>query len=81
MGDVTPNASLRKLEETWCALFDRLQREPALWNSFEVLDDLVMAVDALEVTAAIDNLLVPLAERAAELLRLLLEGQSAVRVT
>ncbi len=105
MGEVAPNASLRKLEEKWCALFDQtkpslvavqnaspevwrnadawldlLQREPALWNSFEVLDDLVMAVDALEVTAAIDNLLVPLAERAAELLRLLLEGQPAVRV-
>ena len=59
---------------------DLLQREPALWNSFEVLDDLVMAVDALEMTSAIERLLVPLAERATELLRLLLDGQAAVRV-
>ncbi len=60
---------------------DLLQSEPALWNSFEVLDDLVMAVDALEVSAVLDKLLLPLAERATELLRLLLEGQpTKVRV-
>lgn len=58
------------------AWLDLLQREPALWNSFEVLDDLVMAADALEMTAVVESLLVPLAERAAELLRLLLEAQT-----
>ncbi|MDO8248748.1 MAG: SEC-C domain-containing protein [Rhodoferax sp.] len=70
--------------EVWIkadAWLDLLQREPALWNSFEVLDDLVMAADALEITAVVEILLVPLAERAAELLRLLLEAQTApVRV-
>jgi tetratricopeptide (TPR) repeat protein len=64
--------------EAW---LDLLQREPALWNSFEVLDDLVMAADALHITGVVERLLVPLAERAAELLRLLLEAQpTPVRV-
>ncbi len=59
------------------AWLDLLQREPALWNSFDVLDDLVMALDALQMAAVVDSLLVPLAERAAELLRLLLESHGS----
>ena len=58
-----------------------LQREPLLLNSFDVLDDLVMAVDSLNFKSVKDKLLIPLAERAAELLRLLLESrQSPVQV-
>jgi uncharacterized protein YchJ len=64
--------------DEWVGL---LQRNPALLNSFDVLDDLVMATDALELSMAGDALLVLLAERAGELLRLLLETQATpVRV-
>ncbi|MBK7002947.1 MAG: SEC-C domain-containing protein [Rhodoferax sp.] len=63
--------------DDWLGL---LQHSPALLNSFDVLDDLVMAVDALDMAIGSD-ILVLLAERAAELLRLLLEAQTTpVRV-
>ncbi len=53
---------------------DLLQKNPALWFSFEVLDDLVMAVDTIELAGVQERLLVPMAERAAEQLRLTLES-------
>ncbi len=52
---------------------DLLERNPALWFSFDVLDDLVMAVDTLDWSGVVQRLLVPMAERAAEQLRLTLE--------
>ena len=54
-----------------------LERNPALWFSFDVLDDLVMAADTLEWAGVSERLLVPLAERAAEQLRLTLESRGA----
>ncbi|HLS99113.1 MAG TPA: SEC-C metal-binding domain-containing protein [Porticoccaceae bacterium] len=45
-----------------------LRTEPTLWHSFEVLDDLVMAVDALELSGLEHTLLEPLLARAATLL-------------
>ncbi|ABE46715.1 conserved hypothetical protein [Polaromonas sp. JS666] len=56
----------------WLAL---LQKHPALWFSFDVLDDLVMAVDTVPWAGVEQRLLVPMAERAAEQLRLTLESQ------
>ena len=52
---------------------DLLQRHPSLWFSFEVLDDLVMAVDTIHVAGIEERLLVPMAERAVEQLRITLE--------
>ena len=54
---------------------DLLEKNPTLWFSFDVLDDLVMAADTLEWGGVIERLLVPLAERAAEQLRLTLESR------
>ncbi|MFV0277757.1 MAG: SEC-C metal-binding domain-containing protein [Parahaliea sp.] len=45
-----------------------LRREPALWQSFEVLDDLVLAVDALEAEELLFSLQLPLLDRAVALL-------------
>jgi hypothetical protein len=45
--------------------------------SFEVLDDLVMAVDTVDLSGVEQRLLVPIAERAAEQLRLTLETNKA----
>jgi hypothetical protein len=61
---------------------DLLAKHPDLWFSFEVLDDLVMAVDTIRVVGVEERLLVPMAERAAEQLRLTLEhsAQPNVRV-
>ncbi|UUZ72253.1 hypothetical protein LP415_28015 [Polaromonas sp. P1(28)-8] len=56
----------------WLAL---LQKHPALWFSFDVLDDLAMAVDTVPWAGVEHRLLVPMAERAAEQLRLTLESQ------
>ena len=53
---------------------DLLQKNPSLWFSFDVLDDLVMAVDTIAWTGVPERLLVPVAERAAEQLRLTLES-------
>lgn len=58
----------------WLAL---LQKHPALWHSFDVLDDLVMAVDTVRWAGVQQRLLVPMAERAAEQLRLTLESCDA----
>ncbi len=58
----------------WLAL---LQKHPALWFSFDVLDDLVMAVDTVPWAGVQQRLLVPMAERAAEQLRLTLESRDS----
>ncbi|MGH8846862.1 MAG: hypothetical protein ACREXQ_06440 [Polaromonas sp.] len=65
-------------EEVWDDApewLDLLQKHPALWFSFDVLDDLVMAVDTVELTGVEQRLLVPMAERAAEQLRMTLESR------
>lgn len=54
---------------------DLLEKHPALWCSFDVLDDLVMAADTVHLGGVQQRLLVPLAERAAEQLRLTLESR------
>lgn len=51
--------------ELWLAC---LERNPLLWQSFDVLDDLAMAVDALDMHEVIENLLEPLLDRAVMLL-------------
>ncbi len=53
---------------------DLLQKNPSLWFSFDVLDDLVMAIDTIAWAGVPERLLVPVAERAAEQLRLTLES-------
>lgn len=58
----------------WLAL---LQKHSALWFSFDVLDDLVMAVDTVPWAGVQQRLLVPMAERAAEQLRLTLESRES----
>lgn len=66
------------VEEVWdnaTDWLDLLQQHPALWFSFDVLDDLVMAVDTVDWTGVQERLLVPMAERAAEQLRITLETQ------
>ena len=55
------------------AWLDLLQKHPELWISFEVLDDLVMAVDTIHLAGIEERLLVPIAERAVEQLRITLE--------
>jgi len=65
-------------EEVWdnaSQWLDLLQKNPALWFSFDVLDDLVMAVDTVSWIGVEQRLLVPLAERAAEQLRLTIEAR------
>jgi hypothetical protein len=54
---------------------DLLEKNPALWCSFDVLDDLVMAADTVHLAGVQQRLLVPLAERAAEQLRITLESK------
>jgi tetratricopeptide (TPR) repeat protein len=64
-------------EEVWdnaSDWLDLLEKHPALWCSFDVLDDLVMAADTVHWAGVQQRLLVPLAERAAEQLRLTLES-------
>jgi tetratricopeptide (TPR) repeat protein len=51
-----------------------LEKNPLLWQSFEVLDDLVMAVEVMPWLGVVERLMVPLAERVAELLRLHIEA-------
>ncbi len=53
---------------------DLLQQNTSLWYGFDVLDDLVMAVDTIGLHGVPQRLLVPIAERAAEQLRLTLES-------
>lgn len=67
-------------EEVWDnapAWLAQLQKHPALWFSFDVLDDLVMAVDTVPWAGVQQRLLVPMAERAAEQLRLTLESRES----
>lgn len=52
-----------------------LEKHPTLWCSFDVLDDLVMAADTVHLAGVQQRLLVPLAERAAEQLRITLESR------
>jgi hypothetical protein len=54
---------------------DLLAQQPALWCSFDVLDDLVMAADTVHWAGVQQRLLMPLAERAAEQLRITLESR------
>ena len=56
---------------------DLLEKHPALWCSFDVLDDLVMAADTVHWAGVQQRLLVPLAERAAEQLRITLESRES----
>lgn len=56
-----------------------LERFPLAWQSFNVLDDLVMAVDALALMGIDEILLDPLLERAMELLETHLETVGAVQ--
>lgn len=68
------------VEEVWDNApewLDLLQKYPHLWFSFDVLDDLVMAVDTVAWAGVKQRLLVPMAERAAEQLRLTLESRSS----
>lgn len=70
------------VEEVWGNApewLNLLQKHPALWFSFDVLDDLVMAVDMVHWAGVEQRLLVPMAERAAEQLRMTLEsGESGL---
>jgi tetratricopeptide (TPR) repeat protein len=68
------------VEEVWDNApewLDLLQKHPALWFSFDVLDDLVMAADTFHWAGVEQRLLVPMAERAAEQLRLTLESRDS----
>lgn len=53
---------------------DLLQEQPDLWFSFDVLDDLVMALDTVDWGGVTERFVVPMAERAAEQLRLTIES-------
>jgi tetratricopeptide (TPR) repeat protein len=55
--------------EPW---LDLLAREPILWSSFDVLDDLAMGVAAHRLLGAEHTVIVPLLDRAIALLRLAL---------
>jgi tetratricopeptide (TPR) repeat protein len=68
------------VEEVWdnaAQWLDLLQKNPALWLSFDVLDDLVMAVDTIGWAGVEERLLVPMAERAAEQLRLTIDSKQS----
>lgn len=58
------------------AWLNLLHQHPSLWFSFDVLDDLVMAVDTIALAGVEERLLVPMAERAVEQLRITLETSS-----
>ncbi len=67
-------------EEVWDNApewLDLLQKNPDLWSSFDVLDDLVMAVDTVAWAGVEEGLLTPMAQRAAEQLRLTIETQQS----
>lgn len=68
------------VEEVWdnaSEWLDLLKKHPQLWFSFDVLDDLVMAVDTVPWAGVEQRLLVPMAERAAEQLRITIESRSS----
>lgn len=54
-----------------------LEREPLLWQSFDVLDDLAMALHALGVLGAEQEIIVPLLDRTVSLLHLHVEASGA----
>lgn len=56
---------------------DFLEREPQAWQSFDVLDDLAMAVEALPALGADAKILEPLLERGVALLQANLAGAGA----
>lgn len=60
--------------EPWVSV---LRRHPELWNSFEVLDGLVQALDELPFADVSERLAQPLLDRAAALLREVLRANSA----
>ena len=53
-----------------------LQKNTSLWFSFDVLDDLVMAVDSIARSSEAQRLLAPMAQRAAEQLRITLDSKA-----
>ncbi|MHB1235990.1 MAG: SEC-C metal-binding domain-containing protein [Gallionella sp.] len=61
----------------WLAL---LHKQPLLWNSFEVLDDLVIALDGCGMGWVRDELIPPLLERARALFDLVLEKHGAAQL-
>lgn len=62
---------------TWLAL---LREQPLLWNSFEVLDDLVIALDGCGMSWVREELVPPLLERALALFDLVLEKHDAAQL-
>jgi tetratricopeptide (TPR) repeat protein len=58
---------------------DLLQAQPLLWQSFDVLDDLAMAVNALGVLGAEQRIEAPLLERAITVLRLALQDDEQMQ--
>ncbi|MBK7001647.1 MAG: SEC-C domain-containing protein [Rhodoferax sp.] len=70
-------------EEVWenaADWLDLLQKQPDLWFSFDVLDDLVMALDTVNWGGVTERFVVPMAERAAEQLRLTIESGNAPKL-
>ena len=61
----------------WLAL---LRKQPLLWNSFTVLDDIVCALDGFEMNWAREVLVPPLLARAAALFDLVLEQHNAAQL-
>lgn len=61
----------------WLAL---LRERPLLWNSFEVLDDLVIALDGCGMGRVREELIPPLLERALALFDLVLEKNGAAQL-
>lgn len=61
----------------WLAL---LHEKPLLWQSFEVLDDLVCALDGYEMNWVRDEMIPQLLERAVELFDLVLEKHGAAHL-
>lgn len=63
--------------DAWLAL---LREQPLLWNSFEVLDDLVIALDGCGMSWVRDELIPPLLKRALALFDLVLEKQGGAQL-
>jgi tetratricopeptide (TPR) repeat protein len=57
-----------------------LQTEPLLWQSFDVLDDLAMAVNALGILGADRRIEAPLLERAVSLLRIAVQDDPGTQL-
>jgi tetratricopeptide (TPR) repeat protein len=68
------NADAFDHSNRWLAL---LQREPQLWDSFDVLDDLAMAVHGIRLLGIEQTIELPLLDRAVELLRQHVEASGA----